>query len=196
MKETITLVGNCQTKALAWYIQQLDSSFDVKWVRISSQIDSIWAEDEEFGGKIVPTLTRTEDAIKRVKDSTFLIYQHLSRKASTYFHKDLIRTYNPECNFITVSIFYLLPDRPDMRGMTGMVHRAELHDIDIPGHIIFEKHKDKINIEHTADGKPVPNHPTVVYFLEVVREICKKTGWNYYSDEQYDQYLEEGYPFG
>lgn len=34
------------------------------------------------------------------------------------------------------------------------------------------------------------------YFLELVREICSKTGWNYYSDEQYNQYLKKGYPFG
>ena len=36
----------------------------------------------------------------------------------------------------------------------------------------------------------------VFYFLELVREICIKTGWDYYSKEQYNQYLKEGYPFG
>ena len=39
-------------------------------------------------------------------------------------------------------------------------------------------------------------HPKTLYFLELTREICKRTGWNYYSDEEYNQYLAEGFPFG
>jgi len=70
-----------------------------------------------------------------------------------------------------------------------MIDRANKYNIDIPAHKIIEKHGSKIQIQRK-------NHPKVFYFLELVREICKKTDWDYYSDEQYNQYLKEGYPFG
>jgi hypothetical protein len=70
-----------------------------------------------------------------------------------------------------------------------MIERANEFNIDIPAHTIIEKHGSKITMQQK-------NHPHVFYFLELVREICIKTGWDYYSEEQYNQYLKEGYPFG
>lgn len=192
----ITLVGNCQTKALAWYVQQINPSFDVKWIQNRAQLESPWATSDCFEGKHVPTLTKPEDAIKRLKESSLVIHQILSRKASDYFHTDLIRTYNPDCMFITISVFYLQPDHPDMPGLSGMIERETKHNHDIKAHKIFQEHSDRINIQFTQTGDPVPNHPTCVYFLEVMRKLCEITGWDYYTDEQYNQYLEEKYPFG
>jgi len=70
-----------------------------------------------------------------------------------------------------------------------MIERAEKFNIDIPAHKIIEKHGSKIGIRTF-------NHPKVFYFLELVREICKRNGWEYYNNEQYNQYLEDAYPFG
>lgn len=63
----------------------------------------------------------------------------------------------------------------------------------VPAHKLIEKHGSNIKIESSTQN---PAHPTAFYFLELVREICAKTGWDYYSEEQYNQYLKEGYPFG
>jgi hypothetical protein len=73
--------------------------------------------------------------------------------------------------------------------LSGMIRRAKKLNIDIPAHKIIKKYGCKITMQQE-------NHPHVFYFLELVREICTKTGWNYYSEKQYNQYLKEGYPFG
>lgn len=70
-----------------------------------------------------------------------------------------------------------------------MVKRAEEFNIDIPAHKIIEKHRSEIKI-YTV------HHPKVFYFLELVREICTLTGWNYYSEEKYTKLFKKGYPFG
>tara|TARA_B110000305_G_scaffold194789_1_gene219025 strand:- start:879 stop:1142 length:264 start_codon:yes stop_codon:yes gene_type:complete len=79
----------------------------------------------------------------------------------------------------------------DQKALKGMEERAVRFNIDIPAHKIIEKHGAKITMQ---EGEA--RHPHVFYFLELVREICALTGWNYYSDKQYNQYLKEGYPFG
>ena len=104
-----------------------------------------------------------------------------------------IKSYNPECHFISISSFYFYPDCPQQTGLSGMIDRAKRFNIDIPAHKIIEKHGSSIKIQSSSQ---CPAHPTVFYFLELVREICAKTGWDYYSDDQYNQYLKEGYPFG
>jgi hypothetical protein len=185
----ITLLGNCQTKALTWYIQQLNEKFDVKWVQTKFARGSNWAKPGSFRGKPVPTVVEKENGIERVMDSSFLIYQHLSSEASDAFNSEKIKLYNPACNFISISSFYFDPDIPRENGLSGMICRAKRLNIDVPAHKIIEKHGSKITVNKK-------NHPHVFYFLELVREICAKTGWHYYSDEQYNQYLKEGYPFG
>lgn len=70
-----------------------------------------------------------------------------------------------------------------------MIERAKKFNIDIPAHKIIEKHRSKIKVE-------LPHHPRVFYFLELVREICALTGWDYYSEELYNKCLKKGYPFG
>ena len=74
--------------------------------------------------------------------------------------------------------------------LQGMIERAKRHNIDIPAHKIIEKHGSKIKMI------AVPTHPAVFYFLELVREICNFTGWEYYTDDQYYKYMEQRYPFG
>ena len=189
----ITLLGNCQTKALTWYIQQLNSNFDVKWVQAEFARGSSWAQPGIFRKKLIPTITGTEDSIQRLKGSSFLIYQPISPATSKNFNFEKIKSYNPECHFISINSFYFYPDCQQKTGLPGMINRAKLFNIDIPAHKLVEKHGSNITIEPSTQD---PSHPTVFYLLELVREICAKTGWDYYSDIQYNQYLKEGYPFG
>jgi hypothetical protein len=185
----ITLLGNCQTKALTWYIQQLNENFDVKWLQPEFAREFAWARPGIFREKSTPTITGTENSIERLKRSSFLIYQPISPATSKNFNFEKIKSYNPECNFISISSFFYEPEDSQEEALKGMIDRANKYNIDIPAHKIIEKHGAKIEVQQK-------NHPKVFYFLELVREICKKTGWDYYSDEQYNQYLEEGYPFG
>ena len=186
----ITLLGNCQTKVLSWYIQQLDASFDVKWICIDTFYKSNWALTKNFRGKDIEIIFDKNESIERLKNSDYIIFQILKLSTSKYFHSEIIKKYQSHAQLISVSSFFYEPEDPQEEALKGMIDRANKHNIDIPAHKIIEKHGAKINIQGFN------MHPNVFYFLELVREICAKTGWNYYSDDQYNQYLKEGYPFG
>lgn len=184
----ITLLGNCQTKALAWYIQQLNSSFDVRWVCIERFLGG-WGPEPKFVGKFVNVITDTREAIERLESSDCVILQPLRVCTSKNYNLAQIKKYAKNEKFISISSFVYEPEDPEQKCLKGMIRRAKNSNIDIPAHKLIEKHGSKITCWPR-------NHPKVFYFLELVREICAKTGWNYYSEEQYNQYLKDGYPFG
>ena len=184
----ITLLGNCQTKALSWYIQQLDPSFNVKWICIEIFLPN-WGPLSKFKDKPINVITETQEAIKTLKSSDYVIFQPLKTETSENYNPDQLKKYTSRGKLISISSMFYQPKDPEQKLLNGMIERAKKFNIDIPAHKIIEKHGPKIRMEKI-------NHPRVFYFLELVREICSKTGWNYYSDEQYNQYLKEGYPFG
>lgn len=184
----ITLFGNCQTKALSWYIQQLDPSFNVKWICIERFLPN-WGSSPEFNGKPINVITDTQEAIKTLKSSDYVIFQPIKTATSENYNLAQLKKHVTKGKLISISSMFYNPNDADQKFLKGMIKRAEKYNIDIPAHKIIEKHGSKITTEQN-------NHPHVFYFLELVREICAKTGWNYYSDEQYNQYLKEGYPFG
>ena len=184
----ITLLGNCQTKALSWYIQQLDPSFNVKWICIEIFL-RYWGPDSKFNGKPINVITDTQKAIKTLKSSDYVIFQPLKTETSENYNLVELKKHVSKGKLISTSSMFYQPKDPEQKLLNGMIERAEKHNIDIPAHKIIEKHGPKITMI-------TKNHPEVFYFLELVREICAKTGWNYYSEEQHNQYLKEGYPFG
>lgn len=193
-QKNITLVGNCQTKALSWYIEQLDQNFDVKWICIERFLP-YWGPDTMFEGKPINVITDTQEATKRLQSSDYLIFQHIHSKSSENYSLEKIKMHAKDAKLISISSFFYDPDIKDPKesGLMGMIERANRFNIDVPAHKMIEKHGPKIEI--VGNNKP-PIHPGVFYFLELLREICAKTGWDYYSEEQYNQYLKEGYPFG
>jgi hypothetical protein len=182
----ITLFGNCQTKALTWYVEQLNENFDVKWICVDFFNDYPWALNKNFKGKDIPIIFDENESLKRLKDSDYIIFQHISVQKCNYNVYE-IKKHHKNVELISISSMFYDTDHPEY--LEGMIERANEFNIDIPAHTIIEKHGSKITMQQK-------NHPHVFYFLELVREICAKTGWDYYSEEQYNQYLKEGYPFG
>jgi hypothetical protein len=186
----ISLLGNCQTKALTWYIQQLNLDFDVKWISPDFHNIQKWQLQNPFYGKNIQIISNVNESKQTLQNSEYIIYQHIKQKRTKHFNSEEIKKYQSHAQLISVSSFCYEPEDPQEEALKGMIDRANKHNIDIPAHKIIEKHGAKINIQGFN------MHPNVFYFLELVREICKKTDWDYYSDEQYNQYLKEGYPFG
>ena len=184
----ITLLGNCQTKALSWYIRQLDSSFDVQWICIERFLDN-WGPVIGFHGKRINVITDIQEAIKRLESSDYIIFQHIQTNVSENYNLNAIEKHAKNAKLISISSFFYEPNDPNQKMLEGMIERAEQFNIDIPAHKIIQKHGPKITTQTS-------NHPHVFYFLELVREICVKADWDYYSKEQHNQYLKEGYPFG
>lgn len=184
----LTLLGNCQTKALSWYVEQLDQSVDVKWICIEKFLPE-WGSQTEFQGKPINVITDVQEGIKRLQLSDYVIFQHIQIDTSDNYNTDQLKKHVTRGKLISISSMFYDPTDPDQILFNGMIERAEKFNIDIPAHKLIEKYGSKITMQ-------LKNHPNVFYFLELIREICIKTGLNYYSDEQYNQYLKEGYPFG
>ena len=186
----ITLLGNCQTRALACYLHELNANFDVKWLCIEKfqKAGGEWVKNK-FRGKFIDTIPYTSEGIKRLNISDYVIFQHIDAKTSENYNFAKIKMHASNAKLISISSMLYKPNDPTQRFLKGMIERAEKFNIDIPAHKMIEKHGSKIKMLKK-------HHPNAFYFMELVREICKKTGWNFFSKKQYDQYLEEGYPFG
>lgn len=175
--------------ALTWYLQQLNKDFDVQWIQLFGELGNKIAFEAEHWGKKISKISSIETGINRLQQSDYVIFQHLRLETSPHYNFKQLKKHVSKGKLISISSMFYNPDDPSQRLLKGMIKRAEQFNIDIPAHKIIEKHGSKITMQQK-------NHPKVFYFLELVREICAKTGWGYYSDEQYNQYLKEGYPFG
>ncbi len=188
----ITLLGNCQTKALTWYIAQLHEEFDAAWICMEALTSQHWGPPPGFRGKKIKTIVDSEQAIERLRNSDYVIFQHLDTKTSKKYNFQELQKHVQKGKLISISVMFYNPSQHILDGsfLQGMIERAKRHNIDIPAHKIIEKHGSKIKMI------AVPTHPAVFYFLELVREICNFTGWEYYTDDQYYKYMEQRYPFG
>jgi hypothetical protein len=189
----IATVGNCQTKALTWYIQRLNSEFDVKFICMNNRW--AWCRQQyqpkraTRRGEYTPTLTDRVESIDFLKSVDVIVYQHIKPKTSKYYNYEKIPEYaKADCKLISISSFVYNKDNPEY--LRIMKEKADDFKISIPAHKLIEKHGDKIK-----SGDYDDNHPNTFYFLEVMREICKLTKWNFYSSKEYEFLLERKHPF-
>ena len=187
----ISLVGNCQAKALVWYLSQLNEQFDVKYISIE-MFRETFGRLQNFEGKPTPSITNTQEAVERLQNSNFIIYQNILESTSKDFNFKKIREYSSVAKLISFSSMIYDPNDPNEFYQKGMADRDKQFNVDITANQIIEKHGNKVKVlKDTAK----PNHPCSFYFLELVREICIKAKWEYYTNEQYNFYLKERYPF-
>ena len=179
-----TLLGNCQTLALTKYIEFLEQDIDVMWVHLEAF--QHW-NLRCFAHMPIRTCTKDEVSIQRLRESDIIIYQPIKASTSPTFHPDKLKKHAPHAKFISISS--LVYDKNDMSMWERMRTRAHRHNIDIPGHIIMKKIADQVVMHQ-------PDHPSALYFFEVMREICKITGWDYYTDEQYRKIWKMKWPYG
>ena len=203
----ISLIGNCQIKGLAWYLQRINSNFDVQYIWTNIGLGN-WARTQQCpfvpnrgrGGRHVPTVVDAIQARARLLDSDYILYQPIRPSRIQDFNYEGIQKYRDNAKLISIGCFYCAnintkhltntQEYEARTGLLGMKERAEKFHLDIQPHKIIEKHGIDAMATDTA------YHPKTLYFLELVREICAITGWNYYPEEQYNQYLAEGFPFG
>lgn len=186
-------------KGLTWYIQQLNSNFDVKYIWTDIGMGS-FSKKNIFIRKSTPTIINTKNSHNRLLESQYIIYQPIRPSRIKDFNYEDIQKYKDNAKLISIGCFYCknidttkLIDNKEYEartGLLGMKERADKFSLDIQPHQIIEKHGIDTVATDTA------YHPKTLYFLELVREICARTGWGYYSDEQHNQYLDKGYPFG
>lgn len=186
----IATVGNCQSRALTWYLQELSSNFNCRHIPAEKLFD-LQALDPT--GKRVPFLTSVDDSVSFLKNCDFLIYMHINPSYSENWNYEKILKYiNKNCMPLSISSFHWSPD-PDLHHLyDGMVERWKKFNIDIPAHTIIDENIDSISIQSPT----AYTHPNHVYYIELIRKICKKTGWSFYSQKKYDKILSYKYPNG
>lgn len=200
--QNISLIGDCQMKALSWYIQKLNHKFNVRYICLERWFKISYFIRDRFLGEITPTITNTDDGVRFLKASDHIICQHISEEKSEHYNYNKILQYSNKDKITLVNSMRYHPELPEL--LKGMIERSEMLNIDIPAHKLIEKFPNKIGPGKrqpgSRRGKVGPSsaayHPNVFYFVELVREICIKNSWDYYSDELYNQLLKRGYPFG
>lgn len=189
----ITTLGNCQTMALCRYIRILKPVADVKWC--SSLFSGFDTRRDIFLDQVDHVILDMEQQKQRLITSDFVLYQVLcleiaGDKQLTQAGLHETGQQNVTQRQLSVTSFKLQDD--DRAGtFEGMLTREHKNNTDIRATDIINKHPSKIRSFHQPHG----NHPNAFYFLEVMREICTRWDWDYYTDEQYQTLLEEGYPF-
>lgn len=197
----ISLIGNCQTIVLAWYLQQLEDNLDIVRIKMEGDLgdkiennffslNSLSKENQiQKDASIIKVIKQPELGEIRLRESNVVIYQHLSKKASKRFHSKRLQRLARESQLISISSMHYDPLDPSQTYLNKMITKALRQKIDVPAHKIIEKHGKKITMASVM-------WPQAFYFLELTREICQKIGLNYYSDTKYSELLELGYPFG
>ena len=196
----ITTLGNCQTMALCRYIRILKPGADVKFCTSNFIVRShLFSRNREmFGDQVDHVIEDMHEQKQRLTRSDFVLYQamKLIPAGAHELTQAGLRDTNqqhPDMNMLSVTSFKYNDDDPSL--FEGMLTREHKNNVDIRATDIINKHPGKIN----GKGVKYPgtfDHPNAFYFLEVMREICTRWDWDYYSDEQYEQLIEQGYPFG
>jgi len=190
----ITTLGNCQIMALCKYIRILKPEADAKFCNVFQVHE--WPRSPQFGDQVDHVISDTHEQKRRLIDSDFVLYQAMTpkRAGDKQFTQAGLRETNQQNatqRQLSITSFRLKDDeRADT--FEGMLTREHKNNTDIRATDIINKHPGLVK----SMGNPDGNHPNVFYFLEVMREICTRWDWDYYSDEQYQELLEQGYPFG
>ena len=176
MSMKVTFIGNCQLVALCYYMQQI--SDDARWVCYGPEFLPFldpWSE------KCVNKILDHDGAIARVRDSDVIVYQEVVGWKSTFCNEQTLRALTPSCTLLKVPSIQW--DYSDADILKGLQAREIANHVDITASDMFERFKDtKLMLDIC--------HPTTFMFLELVREICKRTGLTFFTDEQVARFLE------
>ena len=143
----VSLIGNYQTKALTWYIQQLNANFDVKYIWTDIGMAG-FAKRQVWMKRSVPTITNIKTAQDRLRESNYIVYQPIRPDRIADFNYEDIQQYNANSKLISIGCFYCqklkgktvdTKEYHEKTGLLGMKERAKKFKLDIKSHKIIEK---------------------------------------------------------
>jgi hypothetical protein len=173
----VTFIGNCQLVALCYYFQQLVD--DAKWVCYGPEFLSFL---DPWSDKCVDKILDHEGAVERVRTSDVIVYQEVVEWKSTFCNERTLRELKSS-SCILIKVPSIQWDYSDADILKGLQARETANRVDITASDMFERFKDtKLMLDIC--------HPTTFMFLELVREICKRTGLKFFTDEQVARFLE------
>lgn len=177
----ITFIGNCQTVSLCFYFQQLlNENNNICWVLYGEEFKqhiNNWSE--KCKNKIIDY----DKSIQKIKDSDIIIYQNIDVKKSLFSNTNTLREITKNtCKLIKIPSIYLIYNDFD-NSIKELINNENKNNVDIKISNIIYNFKDK-NLMLTC------NHPKTFLFMEIIKILCNLLNYNFFTEEQYNNYLE------
>jgi hypothetical protein len=217
IKARISVIGNCQSEALAWYIRRLPQ---MREGAKNGKVVCNWLVAEKFRehmkrvnkekfakhlflhtnpanvhrlvtedkGDFRFNIFKSDQIRKSLQASDYVIFQKIRPSTSKLLNWQNVKILaRDDAKLISISSFF--HDKKNNKFVLEMAKReAEVKVLLRATELI--KNNKKIN------GTNLPNHPNVFYFLDLVKEICRIYDWEYFSDEEVEKYSKIRFPFG
>jgi len=188
----ISLYGNCQTRALFFYIKKLQPNANIKWICPDLAFDKKlhgWAHTQKFEGKFVESLYNVHQSIDFIKECDLVIYQNINTVRSPQINQNIIKKHAKQnANLISIASYYY--DSSLQNPLDGMISRESKLKLSISSVELIIKNSKIHNVDQ------VYQHPNVHYFLDLCDSICSIMNWEKFMENDKKELLEEGYPFG
>jgi len=178
----ITFIGNCQTLSLCFYFQKmLDDNYYVSWI-------ASYKNAYEWGSNLLKDRVKNkifdyDEAINIIKKSDIIIWQNIIEGKSKICNSIFLSSINNKCRLIQLPSIYLIYDNFD-NSIKELITRENKNKVDIKVSDIFLKFRDK-NLMLTK------NHPNTFLFMEVIKKLCQTLNFNFFSDNDYNNFLKD-----
>jgi hypothetical protein len=177
----ITFIGNCQTVALCFYFQQLlNENNNICWVLYGEHFKQHLSR---WSNKCKNIITDYHTSIRKIKNSDVIIYQNINRNKSSFCNTNTLKKImRKSCKFIQIPKIYLIYNDFD-NSIKELIKRENENNVDIKISNILYNFKHN-NLMLTC------NHPKTFLFMEVVKIICNLLNLNFFTEEQYNNFLQ------
>lgn len=213
----ISVIGNCQSEALAWYIRRLPQ---MRKGAKEGRVVCNWLVAEKFRehmrgiykGKFKDYLFLHANAKNRhrlvvdnkidhkynlfespkirktLQSSDFIIFQKIRPKTSDLLNWQKVKILaNDSAKLISISSFH--HEKKDNKYLREMIKKENELRVSLKASQLIKNNK-KIN---SVDQ---PNHPNVFYFLDLLENICKINGWEFFNEQEVERFVKLKFPFG
>lgn len=180
----ISLIGNCQTVSLCFYLQQLldPNMYKVNWLLYGTEFR---VHLGSWSMKCTNKVLAYDKIISEIQQSDIIIYQEV---ASSNFSNPLA-LYSLKKNstqLIKLPSIYLEKQIYN-ESLLELKKREELKKVDIKVSEIFEKYK-QLDYEQLMLTK---YHPTTFLFIELLKILAEMIKIPFYSDEMIDCFMKD-----
>lgn len=213
----ISVIGNCQAEAIAWYLRRLpqisSASKDGKAVcnflvaeRFSDHMKQLYKEG--YKGKLFLHANRKNrhrlvennerdvkyniheagKIKKMIQLSDVIVFQKIKPQTSNILNFGRVKGLAKDsAQLISIPSFHY-HDKAKRFKREMDKHDKEL-GVRVTGDFILKRNNEIKSLDQT-------NHPNYLYFLEVVKIICEINGWEFFSEDQISYFNKIKFPFG
>ena len=179
----IVFIGNCQLLSLCYYFQQLlNTNNNIFYICYGKNFIPFtkcgWAS------KCKNKIIEYKEAIDKIKNSDFIIYQNISLDKSIFCNTNkLIELKKENCKIIQISSICVNMSDFD-NSIKKMITREEKNNTTIKVSEILKRFRYE-------DVMLTNNHPTTFLFMEIIKVICNIININFFTKESYKKFISD-----